>query len=300
MDPPFTFSWQHHVSFISNNGNLYDITLFDNAFDGSLQQNTSAVSSGKWIQMDEVAMTAHLVHSYVNPNGILVASQGSVQALPSGNVMVGWGAMPYFSEFDINGDLLYHAHFGLPRQNAMQSFRSYKFPWVSQPTDSPVILPYAQNCSGETYAYVSWNGATEVDSWRFHIGNSNQSAASFRVVPDASKTGFETRVDLGPFVQYAFVEALDSTGTVIGTSATNATFVPAPQFAANCTQMACNVGFTYLPQNAATCNSTLDQSKVFQIAPAAPAVYFDIDETYEGVPMPPSDDDTSDFTGPPS
>ena len=298
---PFSFSWQHHASFQSTNGSLYDVTLFDNAFDGSLKQNTSTVSSGKWIQVDEVAMTANLVHQYTNPNNLLVASQGSVQALPNGNVMVGWGAIPYYTEYDINGNVLYHAHFGVANQNAMQSFRSWKYPWVSKPIDSPTILTYAQNCTGETYAYVSWNGATEVAAWRAHTGSNNVSTAAFATLPDVNRTGFETRISLGNFTQFAFIEAIDATGNVIGTSPVNATFVPAPQYAANCTETSCPPGFTYLPANAQTCNNTLPLAKVFSITPGTPPAYSGVPETYEGKTLPSSDATNSNTTtGPPT
>jgi hypothetical protein len=77
--------------------------------------------------------------------------------------------------------------------------------------------------------YASWNGATEVASWRVLAGSSPTTLAP---VSNAPKTGFETAIPLsaaatgataaatataGP---YFAVEALDSAAAVIGTSRT--------------------------------------------------------------------------------
>jgi hypothetical protein len=71
--------------------------------------------------------------------------------------------------------------------------------------------------------YASWNGATEVASWRVLAGSSPTTLVP---VSNAPKTGFETAIPLsaaattttaGP---YFAVEALDSAAAVIGTSRT--------------------------------------------------------------------------------
>ena len=39
------------------------------------------------------------------PEGLTAPSQGNAQPIPGGGVFVGWGTLPYFSEFDAAGQL---------------------------------------------------------------------------------------------------------------------------------------------------------------------------------------------------
>jgi hypothetical protein len=55
---------------------------------------------------------------------LLSAPQGSVQVLPNGNVFVGWGSAPVFSEFSHEGVLLSSAAF--PTEG--ESYRAFRFP----------------------------------------------------------------------------------------------------------------------------------------------------------------------------
>jgi hypothetical protein len=64
--------------------------------------------------------------------------------------------------------------------------------------------------------YASWNGATTLARWRVLGGDSpNQ----LRPLATAATTGFETGITV-PTQRYVQVQALDSTGAAIGTSAT--------------------------------------------------------------------------------
>jgi hypothetical protein len=63
--------------------------------------------------------------------------------------------------------------------------------------------------------YMSWNGATGVASWRA-LGGSSPTA--LQTLATSPKSSFETSITV-PQQQYAEVQALDSSGHVIGTSA---------------------------------------------------------------------------------
>jgi hypothetical protein len=67
--------------------------------------------------------------------------------------------------------------------------------------------------------YVSWNGATEVASWRVLAGST---PATLKPAGSAAKTGFETALPLSAAAagQYVAVQALAGTGAVLGTSRT--------------------------------------------------------------------------------
>ena len=110
----FTFAWQHDIRSqgSADLGVTDDLTLFDNSGDGSSQ--VANFSTGKWIHVDTTSKTATLIHQYNQPEGFISSSQGSVQPLSNGNVVVGWGSLPEFTEYDVNGTILYHVHFGTP------------------------------------------------------------------------------------------------------------------------------------------------------------------------------------------
>jgi hypothetical protein len=70
--------------------------------------------------------------------------------------------------------------------------------------------------AGTLSVSVSWNGATDVASWSVLAG---AAPGALGTVASAAKAGFQTTIaapTVGPYVQ---VQALDSSGAVIGTSA---------------------------------------------------------------------------------
>ena len=107
-------------------------------------------------------MTATLLSSFSHPTPPLVAaSQGDTEPLSNGNLFVGWGQEPYFSEFEPGGRLLFDAH--LPA--GYQSYTAFRFQWSGTPTQPPSIAVRAAR-TGSASVYMSWNGATAVTAWR--------------------------------------------------------------------------------------------------------------------------------------
>jgi hypothetical protein len=133
-----------------------------------------------------------------------------VQPLPGGDEFVGWGQQPYFSEFDPSGQMVFDARF----VGDNSSYRAYRFPWSGTPRTPPAL---AVSRIGSTLSvYVSWNGATEVRSWRVLVG---ASASTLRAEATVPKQGFETQITIAQ-QPYVAVQALDGAGRVLGTSAT--------------------------------------------------------------------------------
>ena len=91
---------------------------------------------------------------------------GDTQPLPNGNVFVGWGSEPYFSEYSRSGKLLFEGE--LPGPNL--TYRATVEQWVGEPL-SPA-RGAARRADGRTTVYASWNGATQVASWRVLAGSS--------------------------------------------------------------------------------------------------------------------------------
>jgi hypothetical protein len=199
------FEWQHDAVMQPDG----TITVFD---DGAGYYKSENQSRALRLRVDYKRRRLSLVHSYTNRPPLLSNSQGSMQVLPDGNTFVGWGSQPYFTEFSRRGRQLFSLHFNSP----LQSYRGYRFPWSGQPTTPPSIAASASG-SGTT-VYASWNGATEVTAWEVLTGSS-QDPASMTPVGNFTKTDFETTMSISSNQPYVAVQALNSAGQVIGTSA---------------------------------------------------------------------------------
>ena len=62
---------------------------------------------------------------------LLSGSQGNDQALANGDSFVGWGELPYFTEFNAAGQIVFDAHLPAPAQ----VYRAFRFPWSATPAD---------------------------------------------------------------------------------------------------------------------------------------------------------------------
>jgi hypothetical protein len=193
--------WQHDARRQSDG----TITLFDN---GGVQKDVQ--SRAIVVQVDEENMSATLVGEYTHPARILAATQGNVQVLPNGNVFVGWGSEPFLSEFARDGELLFDAAF----PTEVESYRAFRFPWKGEPRERPTVVAET-GPENRVTVYASWNGATEVASWRVLSGGDLD---ELEPAGSAPRRGFETAVTVYTDEPYVAVEARDSKGRVLGTS----------------------------------------------------------------------------------
>ncbi len=122
-------SWQHDVRMPSN----ATITLFDDGSDGL--QSTESQSQGLVLAVDETARTVRVARSYRHPRSLLASAMGSMQTLPDGNVLVGWGTAPYASEFGADGTLVADARMPSP----LYSYRVSRTPWTGTPAGVPAL-----------------------------------------------------------------------------------------------------------------------------------------------------------------
>jgi hypothetical protein len=114
------FAWQHDPEALGDG--LY--TFFDNESTGtSLLAYTRAVT----VRLDPSSHTATLVASEDQPEGLLAPSQGNAQTTHQGGLFVGWGSLPYFSQFDRAGRLVFNAAF----PTGVNSYRAYLLPWAA-------------------------------------------------------------------------------------------------------------------------------------------------------------------------
>jgi hypothetical protein len=209
MGPGTTFAWQHDARRQPDG----TITIFDNGAAPPVEKFSRVLV----LRVDEQAKRATLVRSYRHPKRLLAPFEGNAQFLLNGNVFVGWGAVPYFTEFDRRGRVLLDASFGQgkarikgPNQDA-DTYRAFRFIWHGHPTERPAVA-----VSGGTL-YVSWNGATEVARWQLLSGEDPDALRpGATTVP---KSGFETALPLqGVLDAYVAARALDRNGRILGTS----------------------------------------------------------------------------------
>jgi hypothetical protein len=204
MGPGTKTAWQHDGRVLPDG----EITLFD---DGS-NPPVHAQSRALRIKLNSKTRTATLTKAYVHPDAqLLSSSQGNMQTLADGNAVVGYGGVPQISEYAPGGALLFDAH--LPYTEAF--YRGFRFPWSGRPASPPAVAANLNNTGEQTIVQMSWNGATEVASWRVLAGKAPNS-----LTPQATIAvgGFETSTILTKKYAYAAVQALDSSGHVIGTS----------------------------------------------------------------------------------
>jgi hypothetical protein len=194
----------HHDARVHANGTL---SLFDNA---SSDEDSDMQSRGVELSLDMATMAVSLVAECLHPTRILSVSQGNMQILPDGNRFIGWGSAPVFSEFSPTGELLFNGRF--PQYT--NSYRAYRFPWTGMPSDSPAVA-VEQRSQTTVTLFASWNGATEVASWRFLAGDAPGQLQPVEAVP---RTGFETRLTLRSEATYFAAQAEDSQGQVLGVS----------------------------------------------------------------------------------
>jgi len=206
MGPGAETAWQHDAR-LQPDGT---VTMFD---DGS-NPRVHYQSRGVRIALDTTHHTATLRAAYAHPGSPLVAdSQGNLQTLPNGNLVLGWGAVPSVSELGRGGQLLLDAH--MPA--GYSSYRAFRFPWSGQPLSAPSVSARLLVTGDSTAVFASWNGATEVSSWRVLAGSAPGALTTRATMPDS---GFESSVTYPDAFPYVAVQALGADGRVLATSAT--------------------------------------------------------------------------------
>ncbi len=208
--PRAAFEWQHDVAL----GPQSTVTLFDDhccqiSGAGTFLSATGP-SRGVILKLDRSAGTATLVAEYGLGKSVDADYMGDTQSLPNGNVFVGWGSEPNFSEYSATGQLLLDATFPHPDE----SYRTNLAPWTARPLDPPSGA--ARRHGSDTTVYASWNGATGVSSWKVF---GRTSSGAMALVAWYDRGGFETAMPVPSGYTSFKLQALDASRHVIGTSA---------------------------------------------------------------------------------
>ncbi|KAF1997141.1 hypothetical protein P154DRAFT_497530 [Amniculicola lignicola CBS 123094] len=219
-----TFGFQHHARFhpelkgLEDGDDIEIISLYDNSAhgtedDGGHQVHIAPTSSGKILKLNTTSWEASLVQAFYPPDDLLSKSQGSTQILPNGNALVNWGSSGALTEYDSNGNVLFHTYFdqgylGL----GVENYRGFRYNWTGLPNEDPAIIAL-ENDDGTTI-YVSWNGDTETKTWRFYALTGKYGARSY--LGEVERRSFETSLEVeGKRVLHVVAEAVDAKGRVL-------------------------------------------------------------------------------------
>ena len=198
------FFYQHDAR-IQADGQL---TLFDDAGMPFRESQSRALT----ISLDARTNTATVAHQDTHTPKLRAPAEGSVERLPNGDELAGWGQAPdAATEFNAQGKVVFDARF----VGGNSSYRAYRSPWTGTPKTRPAIAAHLYR--GHTTVSASWNGSTETSRWRIRAGHSIK---SLKVVATDRKTHYETNMKLGAREGYVEVQALDAGGKVLATSRT--------------------------------------------------------------------------------
>ncbi|KAK0948096.1 hypothetical protein LTR29_000620 [Friedmanniomyces endolithicus] len=233
----FVFSYQHHARWISENATHTTLSFYDN---GSNSYNQTNIFSHGWIvSIDHVTATATMIQEWGAPEpegGLLSGSQGSMQMLPNGGCHIGWGEHAYLSEHTVDGSAVMYGKLADRASNVM-IYRSNKYNWTGTPETKPALWTYSKAGSRMAF-FVSWNGATEVQSWNFYTADN--ASGNYSLVGNARKAGFETEFHAPAMKQWAYAEALDADGRPLSASVVARTFEPSASLAQYCNDRGCD------------------------------------------------------------
>jgi hypothetical protein len=207
------FQYQHDARFVPGGVSLYDDTGLAAAPDGG----PYGPARGLILNLDAQNHTASLAHAYYHSPALFSNSQGNLQVLGNGDVLVGWGSdssaggvlSSYITEYSPSGSVL--ADYVLAGQDI--TYRAYTQPWVGLPLTKPAVV--AVNTSGQTTVYASWNGSTQTTAWQVLAGPSKTSLSPVSVT---QRNGFETAITTTAASAFFEVKALDAGGKVLKTS----------------------------------------------------------------------------------
>ncbi len=202
LGPGATFAFQHDVRIRSAGDTT--VTLFDDGGGPPKVHQSRAVE----LALDLTHRAARLVYQRQHSPSLAAFFEGNNELLLNLDAFVGWGGMPYFTEYDRSGKVILDGRF----VGANTSYRAYRFGWTGAPLQPPAIAVTKRG--SRMVVYASWNGATSVWSWQVLGGTS---ASALRPLATSRSHGFETGIETSAQRAVA-VQALDRAGHVLGRS----------------------------------------------------------------------------------
>ena len=197
------FWFQHDAQMLPGN----EVSLFD---DEAGPPEKASASRGLVLALHASTRTATVVHQYrISASDDLADSEGSLQTLPGGDKLVGFGSSRYVAEFTATGQLRYEA--SLPVDDG--TYRAFVYPWSATPSTRPAMVAKRLSAT-RVVLFASWNGATTVARWEVLAGPSTK----LTKIATARDGGFETRIEVTSKADTFAVRALASSGRALAAS----------------------------------------------------------------------------------
>lgn len=224
FDQDFVFSRQHDSRWLHSGKDKEIVSFLNNAADDQSTDESngmvSRTSSAMIVELDHTKSppTARILRNILRPDGLLSRLRGNHQVQSNGNSFVCWSENAYISEHAPDGELLMEAAW---RSRRFVTYRGYKFNFTAVPKEAIAAKGFTYGTSAAkatTVVYVSWNGATEVETWRFKAPPGPHGSHKAETLGTKNKTGFETQFQVDGFHHTVFVEGIAANGSVLGTS----------------------------------------------------------------------------------
>ena len=214
------FRWQHHARATNVTEHGMTVSIFNNNhyIGGPKDPQYQSQALAFWIAMppDPLKPPVLVRELQAEDEAIYSGTQGSYQFdVGGGNGFVGYGLMPIAREYSPEGAMLWQAQFGY--ENEIMSYRAFKGEWHGLPKawDPTISVERSGVRKQQLIAYVSWNGATDIEAWAVFGGPTTEDLKPLGV---AKKQGFETAFELND-VACIQVGAIRN-GTIVRTSNT--------------------------------------------------------------------------------
>ncbi|MGH3402712.1 MAG: arylsulfotransferase family protein [Streptosporangiaceae bacterium] len=198
------FCYQHY----SRQPKANVITVFDDGGTGPASCPNHA-SRALTLTLNTTSHTATISRNLRHNPALHAGFLGSDQTLPNGDSLVSWGNLADITEFNPAR----RSNFDMSLSG--ESYRAIRAPWTGTPDYPPAVAAHKARGNKVT-VYASWNGDTQVTSWRILDGSSPSSLR--RVGSPKRKTGFETQITVTTKATWVAARALSSSGKVLATS----------------------------------------------------------------------------------
>lgn len=184
------------------------ITVFDDGGSGPASCPNHA-SRALTLTLNTTRHTATISRSLSHNPPLHASFLGTNESLPNGDTLVSWGNLKEITEFNSAG----RSNFDMSLSG--ESYRAIRAPWTGTPFYPPAIATHKARGNKVT-VYASWNGDTQVASWRILAGSSPSSLR--RVGQPKHKSGFQTQITVTTGATWLAARALSSSGKILATS----------------------------------------------------------------------------------
>jgi hypothetical protein len=198
------FCYQHDVREVAPN----TITIFD---DGGVGPSTcpNHQSRALTVSINTTSHTATITRDLRHRPPLHAGYLGTNQLLPNGDTFVSWGNLAEITEYNPAEKPIFDMSF------SGMTYRTFRVPWTGVPEYPPAVA--TRKGPGNTVVvYMSWNGDTQVKSWRVLAGST---LSSMRPVgPVKRKASFETKITVNTSARLIEVRARSGSGRTLATS----------------------------------------------------------------------------------